>query len=174
MRAIKSVVNTISKLKEQQCETEDKQLLLKALRDVVLPKFVKDDRCTLWDIVINIFPGDFLPDYNNIMLKNGISQVAKGDNLEANPAFIEKILQLDNTINIRHANMLIGPAASGKSTIIRTLAKTLSNLPDESKVNIHTLNPKAVACEELYGYYDQNNEWKDGVITKIMKKCVQD
>ena len=73
---------------------------------------------------------------------------------------------------IRHANMLIGLSGTGKTTVIKTLASALSSLPGENKVIVHTLNPKAVSLNCLFGYYDaKTSEWKDGIISKIMRKC---
>ena len=57
MRAIKSVVSTISKLKESQPETEDEQLLLQSLTDAVLPKVVNKDLPIFNSIIKDLFPG---------------------------------------------------------------------------------------------------------------------
>ena len=77
------------------------------------------------------------------MLIKAIIQAAKESSLEASPNFIEKVLQLNDTINIRHANMLIGPTAGGKTTVLKTLAKALSSMPGQPKINMHCFNPKS-------------------------------
>jgi dynein heavy chain, axonemal len=51
-------------------------------------------------------------------------------------------MQLYETIQIRHGNMLIGPACGGKTSVLKCLAKALSNM-DEDSINLHILNPKA-------------------------------
>ena len=39
-----------------------------------------------------------------------------------------------------------------------------------NKVNIHTINPKAINIQELYGFYKEDQlEWIDGVLTKTLK-----
>ena len=43
MRAVNSVARTVKKFKEKDPEMEDDQLLLKALRNILIPKMVKDD-----------------------------------------------------------------------------------------------------------------------------------
>ena len=43
MRAVRSVINAAGLLKQQDPELNEDKLLLRALRDVNVPKFLKDD-----------------------------------------------------------------------------------------------------------------------------------
>lgn len=43
MRAMKTVIVTAGNLKREQRELEEKQICLRALRDINVPKFLKDD-----------------------------------------------------------------------------------------------------------------------------------
>ena len=86
--------------------------------------------------------------------------------------FILKCVQLDEILIVRHCVFLIGPAGCGKTTVWRNL------MAANNKMGLHgeydTLNPKAVNNSELLGFYTKTKEWKNGVLSNIMKiqsKC---
>jgi hypothetical protein len=65
--------------------------------------------------------------------------------------------------------MLVGKTFSGKTCVLRTLQKALKI---HNKIDIHTINPKAVTRPQLYGSLNpDSNVWTDGVFTSIMKLC---
>lgn len=84
-------------------------------------------------------------------------------------AFINKVIQLLETMIIRHGNMIVGSTGTGKTSVSRILGKSLSLLYEErveqaqgwyKKTTIATLNPKAVTKGELYGESNvYTNEW---------------
>jgi len=92
-----------------------------------------------------------------------------------------KVIQLLHTITVRHGIMTVGPAGSGKTTILKILGKTLLELYNKKienqhyrPVNIYRLNPKAISMSELYGQLDLlTMEWRDGLLGKIIRKIVQ-
>lgn len=93
---------------------------------------------------------------------------------------IAKTIQLYETMEIRSGVMLVGLAASGKTSILHNLSGALTQLhadgvshPLYRPVEIRTLNPKAVSSDELYGYVNSTTlEWKDGLLGLAVRSAV--
>jgi dynein heavy chain len=109
-------------------------------------------------------------------------------NLLPKAEFKKKILQLYDTIMVRHGLMLVGSAMAGKSTVINVLCDSVSyverkgdrsDTPPESghksEVRQYVVNPKAITLDQLYGYTDPNtHDWVDGVLSHIIRNCAED
>ena len=71
-----------------------------------------------------------------------------------------QVIQLYETMLVRHGVMLVGPTGGGKTTVYTTLADTLETLhrtdhkennPFFQSVKTYVINPKSVTVGELYG-----------------------
>jgi dynein heavy chain len=78
-------------------------------------------------------------------------------NLEAVEVFLSKIIQLYDTIQVRHGLMLVGPTGGGKTEAYRVLKTSLTKLEHRGfyKVNTHILNPKSITMGQLYGMFNE-------------------
>jgi dynein heavy chain len=130
------------------------------------------------------------------MLHSAIEAELLANNLAVVPAFIEKIIQLHETLKARHGVMLVGAAGSGKTTSYLTLAHALSQLKRRGmrgfeEVKVYTINPKvtmlccdasidaavlqAVTISELYGHFNEHShEWSEGLIASAIRKVIQE
>ena len=73
MRAVRSVINAAGLLKADYPDQNEQQLLLRALRDVNVPKFLKDDIPLFENIILDLFPGIERPPVDYGDLESSIS-----------------------------------------------------------------------------------------------------
>jgi len=180
MRAVRSVINAAGLLKRAEPDMNEEQLLLRALRDVNVPKFLKDDLPLFENIISDLFPNIERPVINYGDLLVGIKHGCDKLNLQPTDSFIQKTLQLYDTIQVRHGLMLVGPTGGGKTSNYKVLQEAMTYLAKEekgdfTKVHTHILNPKAITMGQLYGWInEQTKEWTDGVLANIVRETVKD
>ena len=182
MRAVKSVLVAAGQLKRKEPETNEDILLIRAMRDSNVPKFLEQDLPLFGGIVNDLFPGVVVPfvDYGKLQL--AVEKSLETMNLQKIPVFITKVIQVHETQLVRHGMMIVGESGSGKSTNVKVLASALGSLHEEKVidkdgffkcVDILVLNPKSITAGELYGEFNlMTNEWKDGIVPKLVRDCV--
>ncbi|XP_072807658.1 dynein axonemal heavy chain 6 isoform X2 [Vicugna pacos] len=182
MRAVKSVLVMAGSLKRENPDLSEDVVLIRALRDSNLPKFLADDAVLFSGIISDLFPGVQIPAHDYGILQSTIINVMNGQNLQPETCMVEKVIQFYETMLVRHGVMLVGPTGGGKTTVYRILAETLGNLrklgidnPFYQPVKTYVLNPKSITMGELYG--EVNNitlEWKDGLMALSVRAAVND
>jgi dynein heavy chain len=180
MRAVISVLRAAGNLKRKfKLERED-VLMLRAITDVNLPKFLDQDVPLFRGILSDLFPGVALPeiDYDNLIA--ALTKESAKQNLQPLPSFFEKIIQLYEMIIVRHGLMIVGESFGMKSSCISVLAKALGDLCDKKQnnefhVKYYVINPKSVTMNQLYGAEDQiSKEWADGVLAVTFRNASRD
>ncbi|CAD5112359.1 DgyrCDS1592 [Dimorphilus gyrociliatus] len=182
MRAVKSVLVMAGSLKRQNPDKSEDVVLIRALRDSNLPKFLQQDAILFQAILQDLFPGVDIPEHDYGRLQKEIEYVTADAGLQVVDSQTKKIIQFYETMLVRHGVMLVGPAGGGKSTVYRTLAKTAENLVDEGldnpfyqPVHLHILNPKSITMDELYGGINKLTlEWHDGLMAIKVREACQD
>jgi dynein heavy chain len=179
MRAVKTVITAAGNLKRAEPDADEMILLLRALQDVNIPKFLEMDLPLFEGIISDLFPGKVRPvlDYGDLMrtMKDQI-EVFK---LQPVKFFITKVIQLYEMIVVRHGLMVVGPTGGGKSMNIHVLKETLGSLKDQGKtgfayekVKIFQLNPKSITMGQMYGEFDPNTlEWRDGIMSTMYRNA---
>jgi len=183
MRAVKAVLNTAARLKQSAPDDDESLLVLRAISDVNLPKFLAPDIPLFEGIISDLFPGVVLNAPPDAELLLSINNEIKERNLQPNPPFIEKILQLYDMTRVRHGLMIVGLPFAGKSSSYKVLSSALSKLAKTSTaeaglyrdVKVTVINPKSINLGQLYGRRDPVSlEWSDGVLAAKFRKCSDD
>lgn len=182
MRAVKTVLVAAGQLKRKEPENNEDILLIRAMRDSNVPKFLEQDIPLFGGIVQDLFPGITVPfvDYGNLQI--AIERAMESLSLQKVPTFITKVIQIHETQLVRHGMMVVGETGSGKSTNVAVLAKALGYLHEDKIVDKDgfyklvdrlVLNPKSITAGELYGEFNLlTNEWRDGIVPKLVRDCV--
>ncbi|KAK4872624.1 hypothetical protein RN001_014653 [Aquatica leii] len=181
MRAVKSVLVMAGALKRASPDRNEEVVLICALRDSNLPKFLTDDAVLFQGILSDLFPGVTLPvqDYGDFQVTIEDCLLMQG--LQIEEAMIKKVIQLYETMLVRWGVMLVGPTGGGKTSILNTLRMALEKMhedgvPGHYFVPVHTyiMNPKAVTAGELYGEVNPFTlEWRDGLMGIMVRAAVQ-
>ncbi|XP_012153033.2 dynein heavy chain at 16F [Megachile rotundata] len=180
MRAVKSVLVMAGSLKRNNPDKPEDVVLIRALRESNIPKFLRDDAELFEGIVGDLFPGIVIPEEDyGILRETAITELEEA-NLQPEECTVRKAIQLHECLQVRHGVMLVGPTGSGKTTVLRTLANTYNRLHEMGvpgkcyqHVHMYVINPKAITIGELYGEVDiMTNEWHDGLIgSKVRHAC---
>jgi len=182
MRAVKTVIEAAGLNKRKFPDQSEAQILLRALRDVNVPKFLRDDLPLFDNIISDLFPGVDRPQLDYGLLGQSCIDCSKARHLQPTDYFIKKQFELFDMIQVRHGMMLVGPTGGGKTCCCRTLQAACSEMVDPQnadspyqKTHVHVLNPKAITQNQLYGSFDEvTREWSDGVAAELIRNAVRD
>jgi dynein heavy chain len=182
MRAVKSVLVMAGSLKRAFPNFSEDVVLIRAMQDSNIPKFLADDLPLFHAIVGDLFPGVAVPVNETGELMQMFLHQLKLQGLQNVDAFNTKILQLFEIFQVRFGAVLTGLTMSGKTTAYRTLAASMQALREAGSKNevmqlVHfkVLNPKCITMGELYGEFSKmTGEWTDGLGSTIMREFCAD
>ena len=168
LRAVKSVLRMAGKLKRADPQIAEDPILMRALRDFNKPKIISDDKPIFFRLINDLFPGVEINPKLDEVLEKAVTEVTKVLEYQAESEFVLKCVQLAEILEVRHCFFVIGPPGSAKTTVWKCLAKAFTSIGQESVFD--ALNPKAITSNELYGFLTpKTGEWKDGVLSNIMR-----
>merc|ERR1719428_2149284 len=105
-------------------------IALRSFMDVNLPKFTTVDLPLFQGIMGDLFPGVELPPSDMGKLVEMMSTVAVKNGLQPADPFLQKTVQLWETVLVRHGLMLVGIPPCGKTNVKNVLAETLAAVAD--------------------------------------------
>jgi dynein heavy chain len=175
MRALNAILVAAGKEKKNNPTFPEDRISLRAIIDVNLPKFTSNDTPLFYDLIHDLFPSVEPLELDLSLLENMIIEKCKLLKLQPTENFKKKCIQLYETMNVRHALMIVGRAGMTKSKVILTLKHAVSDLPVEkgyNKVDSIILNPKSIEQKQLYGFFTDAKEWKKGLLqVKMTELC---
>jgi dynein heavy chain len=190
LRSLKAVLNMAGSLKRVDPDLNEELILLRALRDMNMPKFIKEDAQLFKLLLGDLFPSMELPVTPPSLLQTTIEEDLLHNKLVKHAVIVFKTIQLHESQMTRHCNMLVGHTCSGKSTAWKTLQNAKSKIAAAAataaaenkeqsagfqKVQVTVLNPKSVTVNEIYGVYDLATfEWIDGILSTIVRNMASD
>ncbi|EZA57210.1 Dynein heavy chain 10, axonemal [Ooceraea biroi] len=167
LRALKSVLNMAGQLKRISGDPEN-VVLMRALRDMNLPKFVYDDVPLFLGLIRDLFPDLDCPRVHYPNFSEAVELMLQEHGYIVLPEQVDKVVQLYEVMMTRHSTMVIGPTGGGKTVVIETLCRTQTHLNKPTKLYI--LNPKACTVVELYGMLEPTTrDWIDGLLSNIFR-----
>ncbi|CAH0718440.1 unnamed protein product, partial [Brenthis ino] len=178
MRAVKTVILVAGNLIRQMPDGDERQIVLRALRDVNVPKFLADDLVLFNGIISDLFPRVEIPIVDYGIMEQSIRNMLIKKGYDDLYTFIFKIIQLYETTVVRHGLMLVGPAGVGKTKCYEILRDALTAIkgklaPDGfpfTTVYTFVVNPKSITMGQLYGEFDlQTHEWTDGILSSLVR-----
>ncbi|XP_030358369.1 dynein heavy chain 10, axonemal isoform X4 [Strigops habroptila] len=169
LRALKSVLVMAGELKRGSGDLSEEVVLMRALRDMNLPKFVFEDVPLFLGLISDLFPGLDCPRVRYPNFNDAVEQVLEEGGYIVLPVQVDKVVQMYETMLTRHTTMVVGPTGGGKSVVINALCQAQNKLGLLTK--LYTLNPKAMSVIELYGILDPTTrDWTDGVLSNIFRE----
>jgi len=166
LRAVKSVLRQAGGLKRAEPDVSEDLILMRGLRDFNWPKIVVDDRAIFLGLIGDLFPGIQADPQVDVDLQTIIRGCTKEKGLQAEDGFVLKCVQLAEILVVRHCCFIIGNPGCGKTTVWKILADAMGK--EETIYDI--VDPKAVTADELFGCMNpKTKEWKDGVLSTIMR-----
>jgi dynein heavy chain len=170
LRALKSVLVMAGSLKRDPDNQSlgENSVLMRALRDMNVPKFIFEDVPLFLGLIEDLFPGLDCPRVQHQQLKNAIETKLIEAGYKVFYDQVDKAIQLYETMITRHTTMVVGPTGGGKTVVMVTLQKAQGNMGLPTKFFV--LNAKAQSVNELYGVLDpETREWADGMLSNIFR-----
>jgi dynein heavy chain len=168
LRALKSVLVMAGDLKRGSPDMSEEIVLMRALRDMNMPKFVFEDVPLFTGLIGDLFPGLDCPRVRYPTLNDAIEEAIGEQGLQVFETQCDKVVQLYETMLTRHTTQVVGPTGGGKSVVINSLQSARGKIDLPTKIFL--LNPKAQTVDELYGIMDPTTrDWTDGLLSNIFR-----
>ena len=107
-RAVKSCILACGNIKRKEPNQDEVKIVLKAIRDMNLPKLVFEDVALFDNLFMDLFPEIEEPEIDNDALQIAIEQTMIQRGLQLDEGIVVKCMQLKECKDTRHGNMLIG------------------------------------------------------------------
>jgi dynein heavy chain len=169
LRSMKAVLSSAGTLKRENLEMQEDLILMKAMKDLNMPKFIKDDAILFEGLLKDLFP-----DLDSSQLKEEgedvVKEIMKTMGLKVLDGQVLKVLQMYEVMNIRHCTMICGPPMAGKSVIVDVLRNVFQKFKNVDNMITYLINPKAQSVPRLYGKKNEiSDDFEIGILSNIFQ-----
>jgi len=163
---MRAIVTTAVRLHKDDTSNNEFLVFLNAIRKSIEPYLTSEDSLIFNNILKDVFPNEsYFEQISEI--QESVKETFSELDMKPDRINIRKVVQLYETMQVRHGIMLIGSTFSGKSTSLNVLRSTLMK---NSSIICQTINPKALSISELFGLYNAStSEWSDGVFSRHLR-----
>ena len=168
LRNILSVLRFSKEVRANNPTQNERQLLMKVLKNMNLSKLVDDDEPLFLDLLGDVFTGVQIDSSANEDIISAIKHHATKNGLDPFPKWLEKVNQLFETTEVRHGIMVLGHSGTGKTACIKTLVQALTDRRRPHRLLV--MNPKAITSSQMFGILDpSSNDWTDGIFSALWR-----
>lgn len=128
MRAVKSLLVMAGALKRADVKESEEVVLIRAMKDSNIPKFLKADIPLFEALVQDLFPNVVISEVVNQTLSNKIEHVLRKNQYQSRTPFVKKVVELFDILNVRFGVMLVGQTGTGKTTCFKMLRQVMTEL----------------------------------------------
>jgi dynein heavy chain len=169
LRTVKAVLSAAGILKRENQTMAEDVILMKAMKNINMPRFIKDDSILFEGLIKDLFPSLDTSIEGSESLRELVKVVMKENKYKVIEAQVSKVMQMYEIMLIRHTSMICGPPVSGKSCILDTLRKTVERLNNTTIIQ-YLLNPKAQTIPRLYGKKNEiSGDFEIGILANIFQ-----
>lgn len=126
MRGIKSVLVMAGNLKRNNMDLKEEIILIRAMRDSNIPKFIKEDLPLFNALIQDLFPGVQIEDIMDKDLTLQLTETVAEMKLQIVDSQTQKIMELFETFQVRFGVMLVGATNSGKTMVMEILKHAIT------------------------------------------------
>ena len=170
LRGIKAVLSVAGMLKRSDSDLNEEEVLVRALRDFNAPRLLPADEPIFLQLLVDIFPDSNPPRQMDTGLIDSVSVACDEAGLWPEPLFVQRILQLDELLDLRRSVFLLGSPGSGKSECWKILKSARNLKPGAGTVDAVVLDPQVLPSDRLFGFVDGAGEWREGLLPLLLRE----
>ena len=172
LRNILSVLRSCGAAKRAAAGRPEPEVLMRVLRDMNASKLADCDAPIFSSLIADLFPKMEIASAEYPQIEKAIAARAATVGLVVKPAWHLKLIQLYETVLVRHGIIMMGPSGGGKTVAVSLLQNVLGDLGVSHK--LWRMHPKALTPGQMFGNLNhKTNDWTDGVFSSLFRRAVE-